>query len=585
MASEASSTFLRLQSAVAGRYALERELGRGGMGVVYLARDLSLDRPVAIKLLPPALAEVPELRERFLREARTAARLSHPNIVPVHSVEEHGEFVLFVMGYVEGETLGQRIARQGPLSPEDAGRILQEVAWALAYAHQHGVIHRDVKPDNILLDRATGRALITDFGIARVADAVSQASDGIVVGTVRYMSPEQIAGGPLDGRSDLFSLGATGYLALTGRPPFENSVAASVIASGTDIVPVAAQRPELPTRLAVIIDRCLALDPAQRFPDGEALAEALDAARSRQVAVPLPVERFADFYKTFATEIASYAALVEVLALQLILVRNQPIQGLIFAVLLAWGFFGAVGLGLLRYLQVLRAARTLQQEGYSVADVRRALTPREEPGKPRWHPALRAAAWIAGSALWVVLFRSQMTVTLGAVLDGLVMALLTIGPVVALRSVFARMLRPRGTGWWSRFWWKVVDWKVFKVARGGKAPAIPASEPTELALGAGTRELFAQLPAELRRQLEGIPALVERLETQAGRLRRSADPDGRERLASTFAALENLRLDLLRLRASSQGDLTADLDAARRVTERIDALVQANRELDTPTPV
>jgi serine/threonine-protein kinase len=120
MRSNPSSSFLALQGALAGRYALERELGRGGMGVVYLARDLSLDRPVAIKLLPPALAARPAFRARFLREARTAARLSHPNIVPIHAVEEHGEFVLFVMGYVEGETLAQRIARQGSLSPEEA---------------------------------------------------------------------------------------------------------------------------------------------------------------------------------------------------------------------------------------------------------------------------------------------------------------------------------------------------------------------------------------------------------------------------------------------------------------------------------
>src|SRR5574341_1123791 len=152
--------FLDFQSAIAGRYSLERELGRGGMGVVYLAREVRLDRPIAIKLLPPGKATDQHLRERFLREARTAAKLSHPNIIPIHSVDEIGEFVFFVMSYVEGETLTDRVRQRGPLAPSEAARVLREVAWALAYAHSQGVIHRDVKPDNILLEGATGRALV-----------------------------------------------------------------------------------------------------------------------------------------------------------------------------------------------------------------------------------------------------------------------------------------------------------------------------------------------------------------------------------------------------------------------------------------
>src|ERR687888_1383200 len=144
--------FLDFQAAVAGRYSLEGELGRGGMGVVYLAREVRLDRPVAIKLLPPSKASDPRLRERFLREARTAAKLSHPNVIPIHAVEEIGEFVFFAMAYVEGETLTERVRRRGPLSVSDGARVLRDVAWALAYAHAQGLIHRDVKPDNILLE-------------------------------------------------------------------------------------------------------------------------------------------------------------------------------------------------------------------------------------------------------------------------------------------------------------------------------------------------------------------------------------------------------------------------------------------------
>ncbi|HEX4931720.1 MAG TPA: serine/threonine-protein kinase, partial [Gemmatimonadaceae bacterium] len=175
--------FLEFQDAVAGQYSLERELGRGGMGIVYLAREVALDRLVAIKVLPPLLATRPELRERFLREARTAARLSHPHIVPIHRVGEAGPFVYFAMMYVEGETLTDRVRRTGPLPPAEGARILREVSWALAYAHAQGVIHRDVKPDNILLEAGSGRALVTDFGIAHVPASPAITGEGRVIGT------------------------------------------------------------------------------------------------------------------------------------------------------------------------------------------------------------------------------------------------------------------------------------------------------------------------------------------------------------------------------------------------------------------
>ncbi|MGH7617055.1 MAG: serine/threonine-protein kinase, partial [Gemmatimonadaceae bacterium] len=220
---------LSFQAALAGRYSLERELGRGGMGVVYLAREVRLDRLVAIKLLPPDLAADDTLRARFLREARTAARLSHPYIVPIHSVDDIGGFVFYVMAYVDGETLTQRAAARGPIAPNEATRILREVAWALAYAHAQGVIHRDIKPANILIERGTERAMVTDFGIARVAQ-VSGDVDGEVLGTPEYMSPEQACGDSLDGRSDLYSLGVVGFFAVTGRLPFTGTSAQSVLA-------------------------------------------------------------------------------------------------------------------------------------------------------------------------------------------------------------------------------------------------------------------------------------------------------------------------------------------------------------------
>jgi serine/threonine-protein kinase len=159
--------FPGLAVALAGQFRVDRELGRGGMGVVYLARDVRLDRPVALKVLPPTLANEPSTRERFLREARTAALLAHPNVVPVYRADEAADTAFFAMAFIEGESLGERVRNRGPLPPADGVPIIRDVAWALAYAHARGVIHRDIKPENILLERLTRRTLVSDFGIAQ----------------------------------------------------------------------------------------------------------------------------------------------------------------------------------------------------------------------------------------------------------------------------------------------------------------------------------------------------------------------------------------------------------------------------------
>src|SRR5690242_7552041 len=219
------SEFSELWSALASQYVVEHELGRGGMGAVFLARDIRLDRFVAIKVLPPHLAAESELRELFLREARTAGRLSHPNIVAVFRADELAGHPFFAMPFIEGENLAEHVYARGPLPAADAIRFLREVAWALAYAHARGVIHRDVKPENIMIEHGSGRAIVTDFGIARVEFGPRLAQDALILWTASYMSPEQIAGEPLDGRSDLYSLGVVGFLLLSGKLPF---VAATV---------------------------------------------------------------------------------------------------------------------------------------------------------------------------------------------------------------------------------------------------------------------------------------------------------------------------------------------------------------------
>ena len=258
------------------------------MGAVFLARDLSLDREVAIKVLPPELAAQAALRERFVREAKLAASLSHPNIVHVHAVEEHGELLAFVMQYVDGETLTERVARSGPYDAQDCARLLQDTAWALGYAHARGIVHRDVKPDNLLIERGTGRALIMDFGIARQERATSLTEVGQSIGTPHYMSPEQAAAEKVDGRSDLYSLGCVGFFAATGRPPFEAESAHKLLMQHLTVPAptIASVRSEFPEGLGAVVARALHKDPGERHATGETMAEEIGALqlRTREVA-------------------------------------------------------------------------------------------------------------------------------------------------------------------------------------------------------------------------------------------------------------------------------------------------------------
>ncbi|MDQ2667915.1 MAG: serine/threonine protein kinase [Gemmatimonadota bacterium] len=276
-----------LVSALEGTYELLQEIGRGGMGVVYAGRDIRLDRLVAIKVLPD-LVSSDIVRERFLREARAAARLSHPSIVPIYSADERGGVTFLVMAYVDGTTLSARLRDGAALSTPDAVPILRDVALALGAAHARGVVHRDIKPENILVDRATGRAMVTDFGIARLADAMQSGAltrTGQVLGTVGYMSPEQVTGSEVDGRSDLYSLGVVAFETLSGRLPFDGPAPVVIVAHATKPAPpLASVAPGVPAELCAIVDRCLMKNPADRFASGDELAAALEAAVGRSVA-------------------------------------------------------------------------------------------------------------------------------------------------------------------------------------------------------------------------------------------------------------------------------------------------------------
>ena len=266
---------------LSANYELESEVGRGGMGIVYCARDRRLKREIAVKVLPPELSFRADIRQRFLREAETAAQLNHPNIVPIYTVEERDNLVYFVMAYIKGDNLGVRLQQHGPMAPVEVRRILCEVADALAYAHHRNVIHRDIKPDNIIIDEDTGRAMVTDFGIAR---ALTDSGDsrltatGMAIGTPAYMSPEQSAGDrAIDGRSDLYSLGVVGYQMLCGQPPFVASNTPSMLVKhlSEKPIPVDERWPDLPPDLSRAVMICLEKDPADRFPSAAAFAQAL----------------------------------------------------------------------------------------------------------------------------------------------------------------------------------------------------------------------------------------------------------------------------------------------------------------------
>ncbi len=368
----ADSSLDTLRDALRGRFAIDRLLGRGGMGAVYLARDIELDRSVAIKVLPQEFATVPDLRERFLRETRTAASFSHPNIVPVFGIEDRPGLLAFAMGYVEGESVADRVKRSGPMSVKEIVRLLQDVGYALAYAHGRGVVHRDIKPDNIMLERATGRALLMDFGISRTITTQTVVQGltrvGEVVGTPEFMSPEQAAGDELSGRSDLYSLGLVAWFAATGKLAISGESTQKIIVRQITetIPPIGEQRADLPAPLAAAIDRCLRKDPDERFASAEALVDTLDAAQVVAPEVPLPIRVFGEEAATAGLVLLG-GTVIGVLFYFFLTARFQWDLEVILPVVL----FGAVVWA--RLAQTVQMARRLALRGFGVAEVQRGL--------------------------------------------------------------------------------------------------------------------------------------------------------------------------------------------------------------------
>ena len=633
-----STEFLDLQTALAGEYSLERELGRGGMGVVYLARDVQLDRHVAIKVLPAHLASQPEARERFLREARTAAGLSHPNIVPIHRVGEAGGFVFFVMSYVAGHTLGERLREHGPLGAAEAIRLLREVAWALAYAHGRGIVHRDVKPDNILLEEESGRALVTDFGIAHVGSSTLSTDPGKIMGTAHFMSPEQATSESVDGRSDLYSLGVLGYLAVSGRLPFE---AANVPALLMKQVSEAAQSideiaPGTPRALSIVIHRCLEKEPSNRFENGESLAAALSPSSEGRPELPAPLRNWLAAKNPATVVYAVWSGLTIIPILSDInnFVSFHHIWSLLN--LCMWGVLAAAPL-----IPIIgfhkSQARRLFRAGFTLADLRGALDvaahERAEADGPEpvhhltWPDKAFRLATYGTIATWLaitfvfpmaslslekrhilvpfeLLRVTEITTAIAAVI---LLAAANMKDVPILPSAVRRFFR-EGIGeklWRSRFGAYLA--KQLGAPVTSRPVGVGVFQPTELALGVAASDLFNSLPSAYREQLGDLPSIVAALEFRAraaraeiesldklaqhageGEVLLAARREGaKSQLSQSVAALEGVRLDLLRLHAGATDlmPLTTLLDAAKMLGEDLTRLAAAQQEVAMRSPI
>lgn len=622
--------FIAFQSALAGRYSIDRELGRGGMGIVYLAHEVHLDRLVAIKLLPPERATDPALREKFLREARLAAKLSHPNIIPIHSVAESGEFVYYIMAFVDGETLADRVRTRGPFTGAEGARVLREVAWALSHAHSQGLVHRDVKPENILLEAGTGRALVADFGIAAVTADVATG----IAGTPEFMSPEQAAGAAIDTRSDIYSLGATAFYAFSGRVPFEGRTATEILAKhATTAAPaLAASGVAVPRRIAALVDRCLAKDPDRRPATADAVAEQLGLALEQRRELPVALRAFVKRNSRMdggGTLLGAFG-----LAGSAVMLAN------IYGGPFGWGtLIAGATLGPLSFM--VNAARRLMRQGFSYADVAPAYQrEREQISEEltvdrRSGPLMleRAIKWTAASAMTTagITALCGIGLGLGALMSPAVALalksraagqwlemLFTIGVGswgvgISTTLGYLALLQRRtdvDTGFWARVWRGPFGRLAFSIAKrsGGlkRASTAMTHRATELSLGLAAEQLYESLPKESRHALGDLPTLLQRLQGDAQSLRkryeslqealagstaantpefddlRTMRDDVQARLGEAVGTLETLRLGLLRLHAGAMtvDGFTTHLDVASEMSEQVSRMISAHQSVD-----
>jgi serine/threonine-protein kinase len=626
----ARAEFIALQEALLGRYSLERELGRGGMGTVYLARDLRLERPVAIKALHPALAADPDACARFLREARTAAGLAHPHIVPIFAVDESTSGPVLVMAMIDGETLGARLRGRGPLPADDAARVMREIAWALDHAHAHGVVHRDLTLDNILLERHTGRALLSDFGLAHRSD---DAEAGPVFGTPGYLAPEVIRGELATPRSDLYALGVVGWATLAGKLPFAGETSA-VLAKHLmqPAPPLAPLAHGASPRLIAAIMQCLHKDPDARPASATAFLGSVKRA-PEPIAVAAPLRGWFTRWERIAP---IYSIATPLLALQTSLLTYAYYRTVDQRILVAMMVSTALSLSLIPLVAhvsfELAQLRRLRREGFGLADVRSAM--------PHWRAAeqlqqdregLRPLASRVILDLTVIF---AVTILIDIFIIEPNIALLEFASLAVRQWVFGLTgfmpalylftMMGVGIGFVSpgfrlaahgrvrraldRFWGTpLAQWCATFATTGQRAIAATTStlhRPTEMVLGLAVDDLWRAVPEALRTDLGDVPALAHTLEHGATELRglitalsESEASDGlspaeRRDLAETrgrlevrhretIATLERVRLQLLRLLADRQqtGALTQQLEAARAIEAALHRDVAGHTEV------
>ncbi len=615
---------MAFQLALAGRYSIDREIGRGRMGIVYLAREVRLDRPVAIKLLPPDRAADRTLKERFLREARLAATLSHPNILPIHTVADEGGFVFYVMAYVDGETLANRVRTRGPLSASDGTRVWREAAWALAHAHSQGLVHRDVKPDNIIIEHGTGRALVADFGIAAAAGSI--AADG-VSGTPEFMSPEQALGKELDPRSDIYGLGATAFFAFTGRLPFEGRTATEVLAKQiTEPAPlVASLGIALPRKVGLIIDLCLAKEPDHRPPSAEVLAEQLGVALEQRKDVPAALRAFV--MRNGRLDGGS-SLLYPVLLLTGSIILSSEID-----VSVGWlTFIG--GMTVASFSYCVHAARRYLMLGFAHDDLAPAFRNEIEQAREelavvaRREPSLferilkrvaitsvplgllSLAGMIAFGVLW-----KRFNPIVAAMLTGINVVFFTMGPTALVSGVASLLMLQRrrdvDTGFWHKLWMGRIGKWAFGIAHKLVGTRTVGSaithRATELSLGMAAEQLFDALPRETPQALGDLPSVLKRLQGDAQTPRKHYDglqdaindagdrtslyeyaevratrDEIKTKLGDAVGAMETIRLNLLRLHAGSgtvEG-LTTHIGLALEVSGKVERLIAAKADVE-----
>lgn len=592
------------------------------MGIVFLARDVLLERQVAIKLLAPTLGAREAMRRRFLREARTAAQCFHPHIVPIHEVAESGELAWFVMAYVQGETLADRLRRGGPLAPETVQRIGREVGWALGYAHERGVVHRDVKPENILIEKDTGRALIADFGIAQQVQGPEVS--GEVAGTARFMAPEQALGDALDGRADLYALGVTLYLAATGRYPVDGQSAMAIVAQQAVSRPPAVRNfaPQLPAALADAIDQCLAPMATERFATAAHFVAALD--REPPARDEHPTLRETRHAAQSSATLLDWSVTLSLVGVFLILGEEAGSlsRGIMKAIVESVLVFAAVATTV-RAAELPLIVRRALREGNAPDDVAQALAAAAVP-PTRAIPALQAGGLLLLGAALAFAQGTMDSLALPTVIEWLGALATWLAPPVLVQRGLAGLRRSTGLGAWLQRNLRLpaARWLTARLTPTNvAAPSLPASAPTEWQLGNEAGAILARLGRDTQTQLAALPAATAALAQEAAALRARAHhlsdemralrhdtalrPDARTRqvaaldaerqqvqarLGTAVAALESIRLDLLRLEseALTPGNLTEQLAVVQDLHRRVEAMSDVERALlplrPEPTP-